>query len=155
MDCLLHPIRPPVAHIAGARKEKTRGGRSGARDGAGRARRRLAAKRTGANDRNYKIAPDTSTALRACRCCHRTNPWAPPCGPASPGTGSLAASRACSAHGGRSAACRGLDRPGEWAGRRGCVGCRSEEHTSELQSLRHLVCRLLLEKKTKSTITSE
>src|SRR5258705_1654184 len=31
---------------------------------------------------------------------------------------------------------------------------RSEEHTSELQSLRHLVCRLLLEKKKKSlTIT--
>src|SRR5262245_12672372 len=31
----------------------------------------------------------------------------------------------------------------------GCVftGVRSEEHTSELQSLRHLVCRLLLEKK--------
>src|SRR5437899_7588719 len=28
---------------------------------------------------------------------------------------------------------------------------RSEEHTSELQSLRHLVCRLLLEKK-KSTV---
>src|SRR5258705_1728389 len=35
-----------------------------------------------------------------------------------------------------------------------CVGtgwrggqARSEEHTSELQSLRHLVCRLLLEKK--------
>src|ERR1035441_10873181 len=27
---------------------------------------------------------------------------------------------------------------------------RSEEHTSELQSLRHLVCRLLLEKKTKN-----
>src|SRR5438045_4742648 len=28
------------------------------------------------------------------------------------------------------------------------TGCRrSEEHTSELQSLRHLVCRLLLEKK--------
>src|SRR5215212_12021404 len=26
-------------------------------------------------------------------------------------------------------------------------GLRSEEHTSELQSLRHLVCRLLLEKK--------
>src|SRR5947199_6873691 len=41
---------------------------------------------------------------------------------------------------------------------------RSEEHTSELQSLRHLVCRLLLEKKkttadnhtsTSSTTTSE
>src|SRR5262245_64548001 len=28
-----------------------------------------------------------------------------------------------------------------------CVSRRSEEHTSELQSLRHLVCRLLLEKK--------
>src|SRR5205814_4855790 len=34
---------------------------------------------------------------------------------------------------------------------------RSEEHTSELQSLRHLVCRLLLEKKkTKpKTVSSE
>src|SRR5205814_7529011 len=29
---------------------------------------------------------------------------------------------------------------------------RSEEHTSELQSLRHLVCRLLLEKKKKNNI---
>src|SRR5438045_664455 len=28
-----------------------------------------------------------------------------------------------------------------------CEVARSEEHTSELQSLRHLVCRLLLEKK--------
>src|ERR1039458_5838331 len=27
------------------------------------------------------------------------------------------------------------------------ISSRSEEHTSELQSLRHLVCRLLLEKK--------
>src|SRR5262245_64654170 len=27
------------------------------------------------------------------------------------------------------------------------LAARSEEHTSELQSLRHLVCRLLLEKK--------
>src|SRR5437899_6391328 len=33
---------------------------------------------------------------------------------------------------------------------------RSEEHTSELQSLRHLVCRLLLEKKKKKqTETTE
>src|SRR5438045_6200427 len=31
-------------------------------------------------------------------------------------------------------------------------GTRSEEHTSELQSLRHLVCRLLLEKKKKKNI---
>src|SRR5436853_5527838 len=30
------------------------------------------------------------------------------------------------------------------------AGERSEEHTSELQSLRHLVCRLLLEKKKKT-----
>src|SRR2546422_3290546 len=33
------------------------------------------------------------------------------------------------------------------------IGSRSEEHTSELQSRLHLVCRLLLEKK-KSTTTS-
>src|SRR5262245_3282656 len=34
---------------------------------------------------------------------------------------------------------------------RASVTMRSEEHTSELQSLRHLVCRLLLEKKKKKT----
>src|SRR5262245_62408598 len=32
---------------------------------------------------------------------------------------------------------------------------RSEEHTSELQSLRHLVCRLLLEKKNRKTNQNE
>src|SRR2546422_2968429 len=32
---------------------------------------------------------------------------------------------------------------------------RSEEHTSELQSRLHLVCRLLLEKKKKETIKAE
>src|SRR5205814_3205609 len=32
------------------------------------------------------------------------------------------------------------------------VASRSEEHTSELQSLRHLVCRLLLEKKKKRAV---
>src|SRR2546422_5309229 len=32
---------------------------------------------------------------------------------------------------------------------------RSEEHTSELQSRLHLVCRLLLEKKKKKTIISD
>src|SRR5438045_8215585 len=31
---------------------------------------------------------------------------------------------------------------------------RSEEHTSELQSLRHLVCRLLLEKKKENRVTT-
>src|SRR5262245_62530674 len=46
---------------------------------------------------------------------------------------------------------------GQVGQRRRCVGGtsilaahRSEEHTSELQSLRHLVCRLLLEKKKKT-----
>src|SRR5262245_64307429 len=39
---------------------------------------------------------------------------------------------------------RAPDRPGAAGQTR---GARSEEHTSELQSLRHLVCRLLLEKK--------
>src|SRR5438045_6634012 len=39
--------------------------------------------------------------------------------------------------------------------RRPAPAMRSEEHTSELQSLRHLVCRLLLEKKKHITHTSE
>src|SRR5436853_1343118 len=43
---------------------------------------------------------------------------------------------------------------------RRCIGARqrhrrSEEHTSELQSLRHLVCRLLLEKKKKERSKTE
>src|SRR5437899_9582000 len=50
-------------------------------------------------------------------------------------------------------------RPGRWlppprragAPAAGRARCRSEEHTSELQSLRHLVCRLLLEKKNTKT----
>src|SRR5205814_8995965 len=39
----------------------------------------------------------------------------------------------------------GARSPRRWRARLGVH--RSEEHTSELQSLRHLVCRLLLEKK--------
>src|SRR2546425_2525734 len=35
------------------------------------------------------------------------------------------------------------------------VGMRSEEHTSELQSLAYLVCRLLLEKKKKKICNTE
>src|SRR2546422_4018180 len=35
------------------------------------------------------------------------------------------------------------------------IGARSEEHTSELQSRLHLVCRLLLEKKKKVSKTGE
>src|SRR5437016_10240696 len=45
----------------------------------------------------------------------------------------------CGAHGRPSPAWR----------RRLCTAVRSEEHTSELQSLTNLVCRLLLEKKKK------
>src|SRR5262245_64317470 len=44
------------------------------------------------------------------------------------------------------AAPRGAPRPAACRARC-CRRSRSEEHTSELQSLRHLVCRLLLEKK--------
>src|SRR5437899_12311709 len=40
-------------------------------------------------------------------------------------------------------------RPAIGADDRQLLALRSEEHTSELQSLRHLVCRLLLEKKKK------
>src|SRR5258705_6585012 len=39
---------------------------------------------------------------------------------------------------------------GALTGHRPKFDWRSEEHTSELQSLRHLVCRLLLEKKKKT-----
>src|SRR2546425_6768062 len=56
--------------------------------------------------------------------------------------------------GGRSwtVAAQPLDGVGRWA--LGVVGerVRSEEHTSELQSLAYLVCRLLLEKKKQNTI---
>src|SRR2546429_7276890 len=38
---------------------------------------------------------------------------------------------------------------------RAVASCRSEEHTSELQSRLHLVCRLLLEKKNKKEENAE
>src|SRR3989442_3837346 len=47
---------------------------------------------------------------------------------------------------GRQRVARLVERPGDRPGR----STRSEEHTSELQSRPHLVCRLLLEKKKKS-----
>src|SRR5215510_15593455 len=43
----------------------------------------------------------------------------------------------------------GRDRRRRHHGLRASQGTRSEEHTSELQSRGHLVCRLLLEKKKK------
>src|SRR5258706_9513251 len=42
---------------------------------------------------------------------------------------------------------RCVDQTSEGIRRKGCNSNRSEEHTSELQSLTNLVCRLLLEKK--------
>src|SRR5438045_5365335 len=45
-----------------------------------------------------------------------------------------------------------LGSPGSESAPQGGELERSEEHTSELQSLRHLVCRLLLEKKKKKTM---
>src|SRR5258708_27167538 len=45
-------------------------------------------------------------------------------------------------------------RPGGAAGRQAERRYRSEEHTSELQSPDHLVCRLLLEKKKSTTQTN-
>src|SRR2546422_1401111 len=44
---------------------------------------------------------------------------------------------------------RGRCRRWSSGGSPGIASCRSEEHTSELQSRLHLVCRLLLEKKKK------
>src|SRR3712207_6910996 len=52
-------------------------------------------------------------------------------------------------------ACRVLDNRGlaSTQCRYNCDAARSEEHTSELQSRQYLVCRLLLEKKTKFDCT--
>src|SRR5438093_7038953 len=47
--------------------------------------------------------------------------------------------------------CRDLDT--RWSRKCNYRKTRSEEHTSELQSLTNLVCRLLLEKKKKKTTT--
>src|SRR2546422_1933209 len=46
----------------------------------------------------------------------------------------------------------GSDRGGEARGALRADAARSEEHTSELQSRLHLVCRLLLEKKNKTNV---
>src|SRR3989441_7281774 len=56
----------------------------------------------------------------------------------------------------RAATCEAFDAQRDWAWSRGRYGeVRSEEHTSELQSLAYLVCRLLLEKKKKKQRTYE
>src|SRR2546425_7311562 len=63
-----------------------------------------------------------------------------------------ARARRAHAHGGRSRDRRHyrLLGYGQERGPEACGGTRSEEHTSELQSLAYLVCRLLLEKKKKA-----
>src|SRR2546425_7784684 len=50
---------------------------------------------------------------------------------------------------------RELAEAGHWSGGMQRNRRRSEEHTSELQSLAYLVCRLLLEKKKKTTTKIE
>src|SRR5436853_3555948 len=55
--------------------------------------------------------------------------------------------RSCVPH--RSFASETIEKYASSSVRSSRVRVRSEEHTSELQSLRHLVCRLLLEKKKK------
>src|SRR5207244_9869060 len=53
---------------------------------------------------------------------------------------------------GRTRALCGVDAPAGRTSAQSARGCpRSEEHTSELQSPDHLVCRLLLEKKNQTT----
>src|SRR2546423_8387094 len=47
-----------------------------------------------------------------------------------------------------------VTKPSNSLDRNGIAGTRSEEHTSELQSLAYLVCRLLLEKKNNHTDTT-
>src|SRR5690625_6530222 len=51
--------------------------------------------------------------------------------------------------GGVNSATRNIGAPWAWKSARGAT-IRSEEHTSELQSRGHLVCRLLLEKKNRT-----
>src|SRR5437870_7516485 len=60
--------------------------------------------------------------------------------------------RSATSHAGASSVTCGFPRPNgarlrSSAHRSSCAALRSEEHTSELQSRGHLVCRLLLEKK--------
>src|SRR5258708_21151556 len=55
-------------------------------------------------------------------------------------------------HAGARRSCERLGRPAHADPGGVAAARRSEEHTSELQSPDHLVCRLLLEKKKKNTI---
>src|SRR2546425_7124286 len=74
------------------------------------------------------------TTLFRSRCSDRSRVLGRPSG-STPATNRLCRRPAC--------------RPSLWRARK-----RSEEHTSELQSLAYLVCRLLLEKKKKHTVVT-
>src|SRR5262249_55691622 len=71
------------------------------------------------------------------------------------GLGFTRARRGSAGRGGRRSGGAGTGRGAP--GRRGCRGSgrRSEEHTSELQSLTNLVCRLLLEKKKQKVMSRQ
>src|SRR5262245_62881315 len=95
------------------------------------------------------VSPPTRSAARELNASHRPSSESeasadgPEPGP--PPTFRLS-SRVVPGGGGRAAFGASGVSGGAAASRSGCAS-RSEEHTSELQSLRHLVCRLLLEKK--------
>src|SRR5690625_5372817 len=72
-------------------------------------------------------------------------PWRPACTPRPRTSG--AAGRRCA-----SRTASGGSRVPDPSSVRGQLQLRSEEHTSELQSRGHLVCRLLLEKKKNTNI---
>src|SRR5437899_8209937 len=63
------------------------------------------------------------------------------------GPGSPRPSAGCTSNNAMDSHLRQLEDQSVYILREAEMGIRSEEHTSELQSLRHLVCRLLLEKK--------
>src|SRR5687768_17695256 len=79
-------------------------------------------------------------------------------GPSAGATGAAGAAGERGARGeARRADLRRRRRPGQAAADRGgrAQDRRSEEHTSELQSRLHLVCRLLLEKKKKTSDSTQ
>src|SRR2546429_1324697 len=68
------------------------------------------------------------------------------------GPGHRSTSQSRSARWERPRTCSGTSCCTRSTGPSACASWRSEEHTSELQSRLHLVCRLLLEKKKKNIV---
>src|SRR5258705_9578151 len=113
---------------------------------AGAWRRKSTAGSTAHSPRLMPLLPPISARTAHCPSPWHPLPWNGSSRPRAP------RSRRCS-RGARSAVSSRRQRPvsRRWPMPQRLCGssarCRSEEHTSELQSLRHLVCRLLLEKK--------